>query len=101
VKSRNIIEYDDIQQILYVVDYKGKLQIEIPIENIDKILYSNLGLNFETNFTHSYIIVYSDQNGEKKKILLFPISFQNDVKALIIDTKIKNPNLITSNKWFI
>jgi hypothetical protein len=41
--TMKIIEYDDLKCILYVLDWKRKTEIQIPIEKIDKILLSMFG----------------------------------------------------------
>lgn len=86
------IEYDDVKCILYVYDSKGKLEREIPVEQIDKILFSSLGFR---RGGYSYVIVYRDLKSEKRKVRLFPIPFNNDIDTIITDTKLRNPNLIT------
>ena len=54
ISTRKRIDYDDIKQILYIVDTKAQTEIEVPIENIDKIYLSALGVQ---GF-YSYVIVY-------------------------------------------
>jgi len=97
VRTRKIIEYDDIKHILYVYDPKGKVKTEISVERIDKILYSAVGLG---RGSHSYVIIYRDFLNQKQKVRLFPIPFNNDIETIITDTKLKNPDLVTKN-WSI
>jgi len=94
VNTRKRIDYDDIKQILYIVDIKKKTETEIPVEKIDKILYSAIGGRGQK----SYIIAYRDFHNQKKEVRLFPILFDNSIETIIIDTKLKNPALIT-RRW--
>ncbi len=94
VITRNRIDYDDIKQILYVVDTKKQIEIEIPVENIDEILYSAIG----GRGIGSYIIVYKDFHNQKQKVRLFPIPFDNSIETIKTDTRLKNPNLVTRCK---
>ncbi len=96
VSTRKRIDYDDIKQALYVVDKKNQSEIEIPVERIDKILYSS----FVGGGNKSYLIVYTDVDGERKKLTLFPIPFDNSMETIIMDAKLKNPDLVTRN-WRI
>ncbi len=93
IKTRKVIEYDDIKHILYVLDLKGEFETEIPVEKIDKILYSRVGLNSN----HSYVIIYRDFHNQEKKVRLFPIAFRNDIDTIITDTRLKNPDVVTRN----
>jgi hypothetical protein len=92
-----IIEYDDIKCILYIFNSKGKFENEIPVEKIDKILFSSLGFG---RGSYSYVIVYRDVNSEQKKVRLFPIAFNNDIDTIITDTKLRNPEVVTRNWSF-
>ena len=94
IMTRKRIEYDDINQILYVVDTKSQLESEIPVEKIDKILYSAIGGRGQ----NSYIIVYRDFHNQKQKIRLFTIPFDNSIDTIISDTQLKNRTLII-RKW--
>jgi hypothetical protein len=96
VYTRKRIDYDDIKQILYVVDTKRQTEIEIPVEKIDKILYSAIG----GRGNKSYVIVYRDFHNHRQKVRLFPIPFDNSIDTIITDTKLQNPNLVTRN-WSI
>lgn len=96
VNTRKRIDYDDIKQALYVVDTKSHSEIEIPVERIDKILYSSFG----GRSNKSYIIVYRDLYGQSQKVRLFPIPFDNSIDTIITDAKLKNPDLVTRN-WSI
>ncbi|SHG05062.1 hypothetical protein [Flavisolibacter ginsengisoli] len=96
VYTRKRIDYDDIKQILYVVDTKRQTEIEIPVEKIDKILYSAIG----GRGNKSYVIVYRDFHNQRQKVRLFPIPFDNSIDTIITDTKLQNPNLVTRN-WSI
>lgn len=42
--TRKQIDYDDIKQALYVVDKTNMTELEIPVDQIDKILYSGVGI---------------------------------------------------------
>ena len=97
VSTRKRIDYDDIKQTLYVVDTKRQTEIEIPVEKIDKILYSAIGFG---RGNYSYVIVYKDFHNQKQKVRLFPIPFDNSIKTIITDTELKNPGLVTRN-WSI
>jgi hypothetical protein len=97
VSTRKRIDYDDIKQTLYVVDTKRDTEIEIPVENIDKILFSSVGF-YRGN--HSYMIIYRDFYNQKQKVRLFTIQFDDSIDTIIADTKLKNPNLITRNWSF-
>lgn len=90
------IDYDDIKQILYVVDLKKHIEIEIPVEHIDKILYSVVG----SRPFGSYVIIYRDLQNQEQKLRLFPILFDNSINTIKTDAKAKNPNLVTRN-WSI
>ncbi len=97
VSTRKRIDYDDIKQTLYVVDTKNQTEIEIPVEKIDKILFSSVGFG---RGNYSYIIIYRDFHNQKQKVRLFPILFDNSIDTIKTDTKLKNPNLVTRN-WSI
>ena len=94
VSTRKRIDYDDIKQILYVVDVKKRTEIEISVDKIDKILYSSIGLG---SGNYSYIIMYRDFHNQELKVRLFPIPFDNSIDTIIIDTKLRNPDLVTRN----
>lgn len=94
VSTRKRIDYDDIKQTLYIVDPKRQTEIEIPVDKIDKILYSAIGGRGQ----NSYIIVYRDSHNQKQKVRLFPIPFNNSIDTIITDTKLKNSGLVT-RKW--
>lgn len=96
VNTRKRIDYDDIKQILYVVDTKNDTEIKVPVENIDKILYSSMG----GRGTGSYVIVYRDFHSQQQEVRLFPIPFDNTIETIITDAKSKNPNLVTRN-WSV
>lgn len=96
VITRKRIDYDDIKQILYVVDLKKQTEIEIPVEHIDKILYSAIG----ARPFGSYVIIYRDFQNQKQKLRLFPILFDNSIDTIKTDAKVKNPNLVTRN-WSV
>jgi len=93
VKTRKIIEYDDIKQVLYVADPNGQPETEIPVENISNILCSTLNLG-----GRSYIIIYKDSQYQTQKVRLFPIPFSNDINTIITDTKLKNPGVVI-RRW--
>ena len=95
--TRKIVEYDDIEHVLYVLNPKKTLVYEIPVAQIEKILYSSFGFD---RLGHSYIIIFRDFHNQRRKIQIHTIPFRNDIKTIIIDTKQENPNLITRN-WSI
>ncbi len=91
IRTRKQIDYDDIAQILYLVDKNNLAETQIPVERLDKILYSGIGLQSKG----SYVIFYRDSYNQLAKFHLFPILFDNSIATIIADTKFKNPNLIT------
>lgn len=97
VTTRKRIDYDDVKQTLYVVDRKSQTETEIPVEKIDKILYSAVGFG---KGNYSYVIVYRDFHNQTQKVRLFPIFFDNSIETIKTDARLKNPNLITRN-WSI
>lgn len=94
ISTRKQIDYDDIKQILYIVDAKRKKEIAITVEKIDEILYSVVGVQWQS----SYIIIYRDYHNQRQKARLYPIPFDNSIDTIITDTKLKNPDLVT-RKW--
>ena len=90
------IDYDDIKQTLYIVDTKAQTEIEVPVENIDKIYLSAFG----GRGNYSYVIVYRDFHNQQQKIRLFTIPFDNSIKTIKTDTELKNPNVIIRNWTF-
>jgi hypothetical protein len=97
VSTRKRIDYDDIKQAVYIVDTKQNTEIEIPVEKIDKILYSGIGFG---NGTYSYLIVYKDSLNRQQKVRLFSNSSDHSIQTIIADAKLKNPNLVTRNWSF-
>lgn len=98
--TRPIIYYDQLEEKLSIKKYKTIEEIEVPIENINKILFSAFGLNLSNLSDYSYVIVYTDNAFNTKKIRLFPITFSNDISQLIKNTKAKNPNVMVRNWSF-
>jgi hypothetical protein len=96
VSTRKRVDYDDIKQVLYIVDTKKQTEIEVPVEKVDKILYSAIG----GRGNNSYVIVYRDIYNQRQKVRLFSIPFDNSVDTIITDAKLKNPDLVTRN-WSI
>jgi hypothetical protein len=96
VNTRKRIDYDDIKQTLYVVDTKNHTEIEVPVENINKILYSSFG----GRGTGSYVILYRDFHNQQQKARLFPIPFDNTIDTIKTDAQLKNPNLVMRN-WSV
>ncbi len=94
ISTRKRIDYDDIKQALYIVDTKAQTEIEVPVENIDKIYLSALGRRGNA----SYVIVYRDFHNQQQKVRLFPILFDNSINTIKTDTMLKNPNVIIK-KW--
>lgn len=90
------IDYDDIKQIVYIVDTKAQTEIEIPVDKIDKIYLSAFG----ARGNYSYIIVYRDFHNQQQKFRLFPILFDNSIKTIKTDTELKNPNVVIRNWTF-
>jgi hypothetical protein len=93
--TMKIIEYDDVKCILYVMDWKRKTEIQIPVEKIDKILFSMWG---ERN--SSYVIVYRGKENLQQRVRLFPIPMSGDIQRIKKDTKSKNPNVVIDS-WSI
>ena len=91
-----VIEFDNVDN-LYVFDKKSKKRFHIPLENIDKILFSAIGLNLFSISNYSYRIIYRDDNSHLKKVRLFPRTGRNDISEIIKLTKIKNPNVKVCN----
>lgn len=96
VITRKRIDYDNVKEILYLVDLKKHAEIEIPVEKIEKILFSLVG----AKPFGSYVIIYRDFQNQKQKLRLFPIPFDNSIDTIITDAKAKNPNLVTRNWSF-
>lgn len=96
VCTRKRIDYDDINQIVFVVDEKRQTETNIPVEKIDKVLYSSIG----GSGNKSYVIIYRDFHNQRQKVRLFPIPFDNSIDTIITDIKLKNPDLVTRN-WSI
>lgn len=88
------IDYDDIKHIIYIVDERNQTEVEVPVERIDKIQYSSIGVSSDSSF----VIFYRDIHGRQQKFRLFPILFDNSIKTIIIDTKIKNPEVVV-REW--
>ena len=96
ISTRKRIDYDDIKQILYIVDTNTQTEIEVPVENIDEIYLSAFGGRGNS----SYVIVYRDFHNQKQKVRIFPILFDNSIKTIQTDTKLKNPNVVIRNWTF-
>ena len=96
ISTRKRIDYDDIKQILYIVDTNTQTEIEVPVENIDEIYLSVFGGRGNS----SYVIVYRDFHNQKQKVRIFPILFDNSIKTIQTDTKLKNPNVVIRNWTF-
>ncbi len=99
IEKRKVIEFDDVNN-LYVFDRLKKLESQIPLERIDKILFSAIGLNLFSLSNYSYRIIYHDDNSQIKKVRLFPRTGRNDISKIIALTKIKNPNVEVCNWSF-
>ncbi len=97
VFTRNRIDYDGANGILYSINARRKTEEAIPVEKVDKILYSMLGFG---NGSYSWVIVYRDDKGERKKLRVFPVPFSNDIERVITDARLRNPNLIT-RRWSV
>jgi hypothetical protein len=93
--TRNTIEYDDTNKVLYVVNSRNQPESQIPLKNIDKILFSIIGLG---RGSYSYIIIYNDHKHSKQSIRLFPTPLSKDIDKIINDTKVENPNVIIRNR---
>lgn len=96
LSTRKRIDYDDVNQILYVVDTRNQTETVIPVEKIDKILFSAVGVKGN----NSYVIVYRDSHNAQQKIRLFPIMFDNSINGLQTDAQLKNPHLVIRNWTF-
>ena len=66
--TRKRIDYDDIKQILYIVDTKAHTEIEVPVEKIDKIYLSAFG----GRGNYSYVIMYRDFHNQQQKVVSSP-----------------------------
>lgn len=77
------------------MDWKRKTEIQIPVEKIDKILFSMWG---ERN--SSYVIVYRGKENLQQRVRLFPIPMSGDIQRIKKDTKSKNPNVVIDS-WSI
>jgi hypothetical protein len=87
-RSRPIIEYDFSSKILFIIDKKSG-KTEVPVANIQKILFSAFGLSK----SNSYQIIFIDNNLISRKVRLFPIFLHTDVEKLIRDTEAENSNV--------
>lgn len=87
-QTRPIIEYDFTNKKLYIIDKKLG-EKEVAIGNIQKILFSTLGLSNN----YSYKIIFTDSNSTIRKVRLIPIFMHTDVTKLISDIKTVNPNV--------
>jgi len=96
VSTRKRIDYDEVKQIMYIVDTKNQTETAIPVEKIDKILFSALG----GNTSNSYVIVYRDFQNVKQKVRLFTIMFNHSIDTIKTDAALKNPHLVIRN-WSV
>lgn len=98
IDKRKVIEFDG--ENLYVFDKMRNQESKIPLERIDKILFSVLGLNLFSLSNYSYKIIYHDNNSQIKKVRLFPRTGSDDISKIIQQTKIKNPSVEVCNWSF-
>ena len=98
IHKRKVIEFDG--ENLYVFDKMRNQESKIPLERIDKILFSVLGLNLFSLSNYSYKIIYHDNNSQIKKVRLFPRTGSDDISKIIQQTKIKNPSVEVCNWSF-
>ena len=92
--SRPGIYYDE--KFLYVM--KGtKLNMEIPLENIQSIKYSVIGFG---RAGYSYKIKYLDAVNEMKSVRIFPKVFSNPISKFIKCVEKHNPRVRVSNWSF-
>ena len=98
IEQRNVIEFDG--KNLYVSNKMKKQEIKIPLEKIDKLLFSVIGLNSHSYSSYSYRIIYRDDNSKIKRIRLYPRIGRDDISEIIRQTKIKNPNVEVCNWSF-
>ena len=96
ISTRRRIDYDEFKQTLYIVDTKAQTEIEVPVENIDKIYLSAFG----RRGSYSYVIVYRDFDNQQQKVRLFTIPFDNSIKTIKTDAELKNPNVKIHNWTF-
>jgi hypothetical protein len=94
-QTRPIIEYDFTNKVLYIIDKKLG-ENEVPVTNIQKILFSALGLSN----SYSYKIVFTDKDSNTRKVRLFPIFMHTDITKLIADVKSINPKVEIRNWSF-
>lgn len=92
--TRPDIYYDPVQ--FYIIKGK-KLNIEIPLENIQAIKFSAIGLG---NAGYSYKIKYLDNKRAIQTIRVFPEILSNSFSKFIACAKEKNPEVKISN-WSI
>jgi hypothetical protein len=93
--TRSRIEYDETNKVLYVVNSGNRPETQIPLINIDKILFSVIGFG---RGSYSYMIIYNDHNHSKQRIRLFPTPLSKEIDKIINDTKVENPDVIIRNR---
>lgn len=97
LNTRRNVYYDHLQKMIIIESKKGIVLFEIPIDRIDKILYSAIGFG---NGSRSYVIVYYDSENVQRRIRIFPKVFDNSMEQIKFDTKSVNPEVKIRNWTF-
>ena len=82
------VDYDDVKQVLYIVDEKRDCEIQVPVERIQMIQVSSLS----GQGRGAYKIVYLDDSQFTQRIWVFTIPFDRSIDTIITDAELKNPN---------
>ena len=90
LRTRKRVDYDDVKQMIYLVDTKAQTEIEIPVEKVDKIYVSA----FSAQGHSSYIIVYRDIHNQQHNLRLFPILFDDSINTIKAEARYKNPDVV-------
>lgn len=96
LRTRKRVDYDDIKQVIYIVDKKAHNEIEVPVEKIEKIYVSA----FSFRGYSSYVIVYRDTNNQQNSFRIFPILFDDSINTIKTDARCKNPGVIIRSWTF-
>lgn len=97
LNTRRNVYYDHLQKRIIIESKKDIVLFEIPIDRIDKILYSAIGFG---NGSRSYVIVYYDSENIQRRIRIFPKVFENSMETIKSDTKSVNPEVKIRNWTF-
>lgn len=95
--TRKRVVYDFAQCVLYVSGRDGQNETAIPVQRIEKILFSLFAIGRGSS---SYIIVYRDENDQQQKFRLFTRTCDDAVNTLMKDAKAANPDLVCRN-WSV